>query len=71
GDSIFRLDMSAIRNFNLPGEGRALQFRAEFLNLPNHANFGVPGRVFGAPGFGVVNSAQAPRSIQLGLRLTY
>jgi hypothetical protein len=71
GDSIFRLDASAIRNFALPGEGRALQFHAEFLNLPNHANFGIPGRVLGAPGFGVVSSAGPARSIQLGLRLSF
>lgn len=71
GDSFLKLDMSVLRNFPLPGEGRILQFRAEFLNLPNHANFGIPGRVFGAPGFGVVNSAAPPRSIQLGLRMTF
>ena len=71
GDSILKMDMSAIRNFRLPGEGRSLQFRAEFLNLPNHANFGLPGHTLGAPGFGVVSSAGPPRSIQLGLRLSY
>lgn len=71
GDSMFRLDVSAIRNFELPGDGRSLQFRAEFLNLPNHANFGLPGRVYGAPGFGVVSGAGPGRSIQLGLRLAF
>lgn len=71
GDSFLKLDMSVLRNFPLPGEGRIIQFRAEFLNLPNHANFGIPGRIFGAPGFGVVGSAAPPRSIQLGLRMTF
>jgi hypothetical protein len=71
GDSLLKLDMSVLRNFPLPGEGRVLQFRAEFLNLPNHANFGLPGHSLGGPGFGVVSSAGPPRSIQLGLRMTF
>ena len=71
GDSFFGLNMSVLRNFPLPGEGRMIQLRGEFFNLPNHANFGVPGRVFGAAGFGVVGSAAAPRSIQVGLRMTF
>jgi hypothetical protein len=71
GDSFFGLNASILRNFPLPGEGRMIQLRGEFFNLPNHANFGIPGRVFGAPGFGVVGSAAAPRSIQVGLRMTF
>lgn len=71
GDSLLSLNMSVLRNFPLPGEGRMIQLRGEFFNLPNHANFGIPGRVYGAPGFGVVGSAAAPRSIQVGLRMTF
>lgn len=70
-DGYFGLNMSVLRNFPLPGEGRMIQLRGEFFNLPNHANFGTPGRVFGGPGFGVVGSAAAARSIQVGLRMTF
>jgi hypothetical protein len=70
-DGVINMDLSVQRSFSLPGEGRKLQFRGEMFNLANHANFGIPGRVFGGPGFGVVSSASAGRSIQLGLRLVY
>ena len=70
-DGTLNMDVSFQRAFSLPGEGRKLQFRGEMFNLANHADFGVPGRVFGGPGFGVVSSARGARSIQLGLRLVY
>ncbi len=71
GDGTIHLDASVQRAFPFFSEGRKLQFRGELFNLANHANFGIPGRVFGGPGFGVVSSAGAARSIQLGLRLVY
>jgi hypothetical protein len=39
GDVIF--DVSALKNFAVT-ERVAAQFRAEFFNMPNHANFGNP-----------------------------
>jgi hypothetical protein len=70
-DGIFNLNASLQRNFGLWSEQSKLQFRAEFFNLTNTANFGIPGRILGAPGFGVVGSAGPARSIQLGLRLGF
>jgi hypothetical protein len=70
-DGITNLDLSILRTFGLGGEARKLQFRGELFNAFNHADFGVPGRIFGGPGFGVVGSARAPRSVQLGLRLVF
>jgi hypothetical protein len=70
-DGIINVNLSLGRTFPLPGEGRSVQFRGEFFNLSNHPNFGVPGRILGAPGFGVVNTAGPARSIQLGLRIAY
>lgn len=63
-------DLSLIRAFHFTERVR-LQFRGEFLNAFNHPDFGLPGRSFGGPGFGVVSGADDPRSIQLGLRLTF
>jgi hypothetical protein len=70
-DGIINADAAMLRNFSLGGEDRRLQIRGEFFNIANHANFGIPGRVFGAPGFGVVNSAGPGRRVQLGARLVF
>jgi hypothetical protein len=50
-----------------------LQFRAEFFNFFNHANFNQPARVtnVAAPAFGSINSAQRPREMQFGLKLEF
>ncbi len=50
-----------------------LQFRAEFFNFFNHANFNQPNRTTNvtAPAFGSINSAQRPREMQFGLKLEF
>jgi hypothetical protein len=70
GDGKVSTDISLIRSFYLT-ESIRLQFRGEFLNAFNHPNFGLPARSFGAANFGIVSSSDSPRSIQLGLRLTF
>jgi hypothetical protein len=45
--------------------------RAELFNAFNHTDFGLPGHTFGGPGFGIVSSARAPRTVQLGVRFGY
>jgi len=47
------------------------QFRAEFFNGFNHANFGSPGNALGNANFGVISSALDPRIIQLGLKILF
>jgi hypothetical protein len=64
------VNLSLLRNFSIR-ESVRVQLRGEFFNAFNHPDFGVPGRVFGAAGFAVVNSATAARQIQLGLRFIY
>ncbi len=64
------VNMSILRDFRIRDNLR-FQFRGEFLNAANHPDFGVPGAVLGAPGFGVVSSATPPRQIQLGLRMIF
>ena len=59
GDGNINFDFSILRNFSFT-ETKRLQFRAELFNALNHTNFNVPGRVFGAAGFGLV-SGSAPR----------
>jgi hypothetical protein len=49
-----------------------LNFRAEFFNLFNHAQYGSPVNDINAPGFGAVNSTvNNPRLVQLALKLAF
>jgi hypothetical protein len=49
-----------------------LNFRAEFFNLFNHPQFGMPINDVSQIGFGSVNSTvNNPRLIQLALKLTF
>ena len=69
-DGLVNIDFSLLKNIPI-GEERKLQFRAESFNVTNTPTFLTPGRVLGAPGFGLVSSAAPGRRIQLGLRLVW
>ncbi len=72
-------DFSAVKNFILPfREGMGLQFRAEFFNLFNHAQFFLPGGGSGMQdvdspsSFGVITqTVNNPRVIQFALKLKF
>jgi hypothetical protein len=61
------VNASILRDFPI-GEKLRLQLRADAFNLFNHANFGLPGQILGNADFGIVNSAAAPRQLQLSVR---
>jgi hypothetical protein len=72
GPDFVNTDFSVIKQFTLPWENMGLNFRAEFFNLFNHAQFGLPVNDVSAPGFGSVNSTvNNPRVVQFGLKLTF
>jgi hypothetical protein len=72
GPDFVNTDFSVIKQFRLPWENMGLNFRAEFFNLFNHAQFGQPISDINAIGFGAVNSTvNNPRVIQFGLKLTF
>jgi hypothetical protein len=72
GPGFVNTDFSVIKQFALPREGMGLNFRAEFFNLFNHPQFGLPVADVAAPGFGSVNSTvNNPRLVQFGLKLTF
>jgi Carboxypeptidase regulatory-like domain len=72
GPDFVNTDFSIIKQFALPREGMGLNFRVEFFNLFNHAQFGSPVNDITAPGFGSVNSTvNNPRLVQFGLKLTF
>jgi hypothetical protein len=51
--------------------GTTFDVRVEVYNLLNRANFNIPGFTLGAADFGVISSAQAPRTMQLGARFSF
>jgi hypothetical protein len=63
-------DFSMLKTFGL-SESSTLQFRAEFFNIFNRANFGLPNNDISSPTFGQVQSALAPRQIQFALKLRF
>jgi hypothetical protein len=72
GPDFVNSDFSVIKQFALPWENMGLNFRAEFFNLFNHTQFGLPVNDVNALGFGSVNSTvNNPRLVQLGLKLTF
>jgi Carboxypeptidase regulatory-like domain/TonB dependent receptor-like, beta-barrel len=75
GPGFNNTDFSIIKNTKL-GETVRAQFRAEFFDLFNHANFGQPGNVVGSPAFGRITSTRFPtgetgssRQIQFAIKL--
>lgn len=70
GPGYFTVDLSAIKNTKLT-ERLSLQFRAEAFNLFNRANFDLPSRVFGTPGFGQIFTAKEPRELQFAIKLLF
>ncbi len=74
GPDFVNSDFSAIKDFALPWHEHeaGLNFRAEFFNLFNHPEYGMPINDINAPGFGAVNSTvNNPRLIQLALKLSF
>jgi hypothetical protein len=63
-------DLSLQKIFSIQ-EGKRLQFRIEYFNAFNHANFGNPNTLFGSSSFGVITTAKDGREIQFGLRFDF
>jgi carboxypeptidase family protein len=71
GDSFINLDLSIGKTFKLE-ETKDLLFRVEFFNLLNRANFGLPIRTIGAPGFGSAVETMVPaRTIVLAVKAKF
>ena len=76
GPGLAELDLSLFKNTTIT-ERVGLQFRAEFFNALNHANFGTPNAtVFSSgainPSAGLITTlATMPRQIQFGMKLVF
>jgi len=76
GPGFRNFDVSLIKDtmFGRRGKSEALtlQFRAEFFNVFNLVNFGLPSNVLRGSGFGIINrTTGTSRQIQLSLKLIY
>jgi hypothetical protein len=72
GPGFVNTDFSVIKQFLLPRKEMGLNFRAEFFNLFNHTQYGLPVNDVSAAGFGSVNSTvNNPRLVQFALKLTF
>ncbi|HEY6292472.1 MAG TPA: hypothetical protein VI455_13055, partial [Terriglobia bacterium] len=77
GPGINNFDVAFLKNTSIT-EKASLQFRAEFFNLFNHAQFvnpaptgGVAGSDFNSGQFGTVVQARDPRLIQFAMKLIF
>jgi hypothetical protein len=71
GPGLYNLDLSLSKTQRVRGLGE-VQFRAEFFNVLNHPNFGLPNSVFFGPPLGRISSTSSPeRQIQFGLKLGF
>jgi hypothetical protein len=70
GPSSFNLDWGLFKQIPVM-EGHSLQFRAEFFNLFNYTNLGLPDANLQSPNFGRINSAGSPRIIQFALKYVF
>ncbi|MCI0660834.1 MAG: TonB-dependent receptor [Acidobacteria bacterium] len=70
GPGYQNVNFSMIKN-TLIRENINLQIRAEFFNLFNHPNFGLPDNFLGSPTFGNILSADSPRRVQFGVKLLF
>lgn len=70
GPGLNNWDLGVLKTTHIT-ERMTLEFRAEFFNIFNHAQFNNPTGDFASPTFGEVTSARAPRIGQLALKLNF
>jgi hypothetical protein len=76
GPSLRDFDIAVIKDTPIitrsGSERAALQFRAEFFNIFNIVNFGLPSNILLGPGFGEISrTAGTSRQIQFSLKVIY
>jgi len=70
GPGMMNWDFSVFKNTGIT-ERINTQFRAEFFNIFNHPNFGLPNRTINQPTTGMMTSAMSPRIVQFGMKLIF
>lgn len=70
GPGLFNTDFGLFKSFAIR-ERLSMQFRAEFFNFFNRANFNAPGNTVSSGNFGAILSARDPRIGQLALKVNF
>jgi hypothetical protein len=70
GPGTIQWDMSATRRFRI-SERYKLEFRSDFFNIMNHANWGNPATGLTSSTFGQITSFGSPRLIQMNMKLFF
>lgn len=70
GPPLQQWDFSLFKNIPIK-ESKSLQFRAEFFNVFNHANFRLPDNDVSSPTFGQISESQPGRLVQLALKFLF
>jgi hypothetical protein len=72
GPPFHNFDIALLKEIAVGHEAVKVQFRAEFFNVFNIVNFGLPANIVLGPGFGEINhTAGTSRQIQFSLKLLY
>lgn len=73
GPGFSNADVSLFKKFSLSAlrEDTQAQFRVEFFNVFNHANFNAPAASINSGSFGVISSARPARVGQLALKILF
>ena len=71
GPGVSNIDFNLSKEFRIT-ERQNVQFRAEFFNALNHANFSVPGINISSAGFGqIIQTSTESRIIQFALKYRF
>jgi hypothetical protein len=70
GPGLFNLDVAVSKKHRLSESGQ-IEFRADFFNVTNHPNFGLPNNLYGSS-LGLISSTSSPeRQVQLGVKVGF
>ena len=64
-------DISLIKRTRVTEGGSLLEFRVQFFNAFNHANFDAPETTFGTGVFGRIFGADRAREIEIALKYSF
>jgi hypothetical protein len=68
---VTNIDLSMFKNFLLLENRLTVQFRGEAFNATNTTHFNGPGGTITSAAYGVINSANNPRQMQVALRVIF